>query len=161
MARRATNTARTEEIDEETGEILPMRQRGELTTVASNVEFGRSLPAGFTVAKYVSVPMLEVPPGQSFICQLVDKVRVLPPLLDENGNPRPRKIKGDHFASTIKSSNGEARLFTWNTVFRNEMEKAYPGETYVGKWFQITRLPVRSGKDYSTFAITELSPPSG
>jgi hypothetical protein len=158
MARSATRTAPREEIDEQTGEILPMRARADTREVSTNVEFGRSLPPGFAVAKYVSVPMLEVPPGQAFVCQMVDKVRILSPLLDENGNPRPRKIKGDHFASTIKSSNGEARLFTWTTVFRSEMAKAYPDDTYVGKWYQITRLPVSRGKDYSTYAITELTP---
>lgn len=159
MARRATQRTVTEEIDEDTGEILPMDTRRRDVAVAPlpNVEFGREMPTGFAVAKYVSIPMLEVPPGQAFIACMVDKVRVLPPLMDENGNPRARKIKGDHFASTIKSSNGQARLFTWNTVFRSEMEKAYPNDSYLGKWFQITRLPVKAGKDYATFSIVELT----
>lgn len=138
-------------MNEETGEI------SNVPAPISVVQFGNALPPGMRVAKYVSVPMLEVPPGQSFVCMIVDKVRVLPPLLDENGAPRKQKFKGDHHASTIRASNGEARLFTWTTVFKSEMEKAYPEDSYVGKWFQITRLPMKRGQDYSTYAITELS----
>lgn len=154
-ARNVATRPTTTEVDED-GVILPPRQRGDMRETAANVEFGRDLPSGFKIAKYVSVPMLEVPPGQSVCCQLIDKVRVLPPLLDENGVPRPNKIKGDHLASTIRSSNGEARLFTWTTVFRSEMERAYPEDAYVGKWFMITKLPMKAGKDYSTYSITEL-----
>ena len=119
---------------------------------AQNITFGQG--GAFKIAKYVSVPMLEVPPGQSFVCQLFDKVRILPPLEGQ----KPKYKDSPHWASTIKAPNGEARMFTWNTVFRTEMERNYPGDAYVGKWFQITRLPIKRGKDYATFAITELEP---
>lgn len=157
MARRTINNAQTDEIDELTGEVLPMRGNS-LTTTAQNIEFGRDVPAGFSVAKYVSVPMLEVPIGQAVTCQLVDKVRILQPMEGYKS-----KFKGDHYASTIRAANGAVRLFTWSTVFRSEIEKVYGGDSYVGKWFQITRLPMKSGREgqqYAPYAITELNPPA-
>jgi hypothetical protein len=142
-----------DDVDAETGEILPPRDRTAVATQsANNITFGQVDMGRFAVAKYVAVPMLEVPPGQSFVCQMFDAMRELPAIEGQK-----RKYKDSpHYASTIKAPNGEARLFTWNTVFRSEMEKSYPDESYVGKWFRITRLPIKRGKDYATFAIEEL-----
>ena len=106
---------------------------------------------GFEIARHVSVPMLEVPAGMSFIAQLADAVRVLPKIEGVRS-----KMKGDHFASTIIAPNGEARLLTWSAVFKSEMEKFYPEGEYVGKWFRITKIDPKPGKDYWTFAIQEL-----
>lgn len=156
MARspKQAETPPADDVDPETGEIMPAQSESRAVAQASaqNITFGQG--GAFKIAKYVSVPMLEVPVGQSFVCQLFDKVRILPTLEGQ----KPKYKDSPHWASTIKASNGEARMFTWNTVFRSEMEKNYPGDSYVGKWFQITRLPIKRGKDYSTFAITELEP---
>lgn len=146
------------DIDPDTGEFsTDMRdtalsvQRGGFERGFEDVRSDR--PAPFKVVNYVSIPMLEVPVGQTFFAQMVDKARVLPPIEGQK-----QKYKNDHVASTLKAPNGEVRLFTWNTVFRSEMERAYPEDGYVGKWFQITRLPVKRGKDYATFQITEVEP---
>lgn len=153
-AARDTHTDTTEVVDGQTGEVLTPRTRNPGTVVApsTNITFGQNIDmARFRVKSYVTVPMLEVPPGQSFVCQMFDKVKILPPIEGQK-----KKYPGDHFASTIKAPNGEARLFTWNTVFKSEMEKMFPDDAYIGEWFRITRLPVKRGKDYSTFAIEHL-----
>lgn len=158
MARAAkeTQTDQTEVVDDEaTGEVLTSRSAMRATALAvvdrSNITFGQAKDPRFRVKAYVAVPMLEVPPGQSFVAQFVDKVRVLPPIEGQK-----KKYPGDHFASTIKAMDGEARLFTWNTVFKSEMEKMFPNDEYVGEWFQITRLPMKRGKDYATYSIMHL-----
>lgn len=156
MAKAAQKARENEIVDADTGEVTERHNAGDGVGQGgpvAMVQFGSARPSGFSVKRYVSVPMLEVPPGQSFVAQMVDAVRVLPPIEGQT-----RKIKGDHYASTIKAHNGEVRLFTWTTVFRSEMEKNYPEDGYVGKWFQITRLPIRKGKDYSTYSIAELEP---
>lgn len=144
-----TETAR--EVEDERSE----RDNGGRVETAITVrgDFGVDDPGDFVPVKYVTVPMLEVPVGATFIAQMVDAMRVLPPLEGQT-----RKIKGDHVASTIRSTTGAVRLFTWNTVFRSEMEKVYEDAGYVGKWFQITKLAMKRGKDYHTFAITEVAP---
>lgn len=154
---RAARATQPVEVDEETGEILPPRARSE-NEGRSVVTFGKTEPAAFKPTKYVSVPMLEVPPGQDFYARFVDKMRVLPPLKNDKGEVIASKYKGDHCASTIEAPDGQVRLFTWNTVFRSEMDRAYPDGAYVGKWFHITRLPIKRGKDYATFAIAEVEP---
>ncbi len=147
-----------ETADEVEGEVMPPRQR-QTTAVATRerpqFSFGQEADQ-FEVAEYIAVPMLEIPPGQTFVAQFIDKVRILKPIEGYKS-----KYKGDHWASTIRAQNGEARLFTWNTVFKTEMEKNFPpdGENadgYVGEWFRITRLPIKSGKDYATFSIIRL-----
>ena len=151
---RTPRTVEPVEHDQETGEVLPPRGGAVTTRQPAQFTFGQVNTGGFKIAKYVSVPMLEVPEGMSFICQLFDKVKELEPIEGQK-----RKFKDSkHYASTIKAPNGEARLFTWNTVFKSEMEKNYPDDSYVGKWFQITRLPIKRGKDYATFAINEIEP---
>lgn len=152
---RAPKASETETVDADTGEVLVSRG-GRAVTVAgpqaSNITFGQVDMSRFSIKGYVSIPMLEIPPGQSFVAQLVDEVRILPPI---EGH-KPKYKDSAHYASTIKAPNGEARLFTWTTVFRTEMEKMFPNNAYVGEWFQITKLPIKTGKDYSTYAIVHL-----
>jgi len=137
-----------EDIDDETGEIT---QRALAVT-----DFGKGAGSGFEVVKYVSIPMLtdrEVPPGVPIVALFAEAAKVMPPL-----EGYKQKFPGDFTASVIKALNGEARLFPWSTVFKSEMARDYPDETYVGKWFQITRLPMKRGKTYWTFAIAEVRP---
>jgi hypothetical protein len=150
MAKSTQRRVVRETIDDDTGEV---DQVG--STVITVSEFGGEDATGFTPVKYVSVPILtpeEVPPGRSMICKLVDACRTMPPLKGVKS-----KFPGDFMASTIQAPNGEVRLFPWSAVFRSEMAKAYEGTTYVGKWFRITRLK-KTGKNYWSFAITEVTP---
>lgn len=149
-ASRSTPGPSGREIDGDTGEVSESR------AVAAVSEFGGG-EGTFKAVKYVSVPMLtpdEVPPGRSMICKMADAMRVMPPLEGVKV-----KFPGDFMCSTIQAPNGEVRLFPWSAVFRSEMAKAYEGEGYVGKWFRITRLK-KTGKNYWTFAITEVEPVS-
>ena len=143
----APDTAATHETDPETGEVLSTA-RGLQRTAG----FGDHAGAAFRTVKYVSVPMLEVPPGVAFYCQFVDKARILPPIEGYKS-----KFKGDHWASTIRAPNGEVRLISWGVVLKNEMETAYPDDSYVGKWFQMTLIK-KPRVDYNSWAITEVEP---
>ena len=154
MARNAKTTAsreaeRSELIDGETGEIIPGPGVGGAMQTMNG--FGQIDRSNLKIKSYVSTPMIEVPEGVSFIAQMVDACRPLPPL--EGVKP---KYTTPHFASTIKAPNGEVRLITWTAVLKSEIERAYPDGSYVGKWFQITKLPKKKGKDYSAYAIAEV-----
>lgn len=157
MARQATRTAPADQgqvIDAQTGEITPYERIP--SNVATLMEFGGSeeSQANFKIVKHVAVPMLsmkEAPPGRAIICKFVDVARVAPPL---EGFKSP--ISTPMYISTIEARNGTARTLPWTQVFRQEMDKAYPNGAYVGKWFQVTRMPMKEGKRYWTFAIAEV-----
>jgi hypothetical protein len=154
MARGTTRAAArpSETIDNDTGEVLETGRSRALAPVQQAIlTFGQGGLADFEIAKYVTVPMLEVPPGVPFIAMLQDKVQLI-----VDGVPVKSKIKGPHNASTIVAPDGEARLLTWSAVFMSEMTKAYPNDEYVGKWFKITKMQMKAGKDYWTYAIVEL-----
>lgn len=145
-------TARDEpDHDEETGEVT-----NNDNAVVVRGDFGLVETGEFEVVRHVSVPMLEVPAGAMFIARMVDKMRVLKPL----DGVKP-EFPGDHIASTIEATTGAVRLFTWSSVFKSEMERDYPNDSYVGKWFQITKLPKKRGKRYFAFAISEVKPKGG
>lgn len=139
------------DYDADTGEVMPDGPRA-----VAVQDFGRTAHTGFEVVQYVSIPMLtdrEVPPGVSIVAHFAEAAKVMPPLEGQKA-----KFPGDFWCSVIKAQNGEARLFPWSTVFKSEMERTYPNASYVGKWFQITRLPMKRGKTYWTFAIAEVRP---
>ena len=149
-----STTPQGEVIDAETGEVTPY------TPIPGNqvtlMEFGGTDEAmnNFRIVKHVAVPMLsmkEAPPGRAIICKFVDVAREAPPL---EGYKSP--IKTPMFISTIEARNGTARMLPWTSVFKQEMEKSYPNGSYVGKWFQVTRMPMKEGKRYWTFAIAEV-----
>lgn len=118
------------------------------------VQFGGlAAGAGFEQVAYITVPMLNVPDGTTIIVRMLDAVEVLPELEGVT-----KKFPGDHFASRIAATNGDVRLFTWTSVFMKEMEKAYPNQSYVGKWFQITIEGLKRGKKYRVPAIIEVRP---
>lgn len=157
MARQAASRSQQpqgEVIDAETGELTPYTQIP--ANVPTLMEFGNTdeSTANFKIVKHVAVPMLsmkEAPPGRAIICKFVDVCREAPPLEGYNS-----AIKTPMFISTIEARNGTARMLPWTHVFRQEMEKSYPNGAYVGKWFQVTRMPKKEGKRYWTFAIAEV-----
>lgn len=157
MARTATARATApqgEVIDAETGEITPYTPIDR--SVPTLMEFGgtEETTSNFRIVKHVAVPMLslkEAPPGRAIICKFVDACRVAPKLEGYKSS-----IPGDMYFSTIEARNGTARMLPWTSVFKTEMEKSYPNGSYVGKWFQVTRMPMKEGKRYWTFAIAEV-----
>ena len=155
MARKPTAPeSRGETIDHETGEVV----ESPANAVAVQ-EFGGNKAAfndtDFEVVAYVSVPMLstrEVPPGRSMVCMIADLMHEAP-LIE---GVKPKYENSPLYICTIKALNGEARVLPCSKVFRQEMEAKYPNGSYVGKWFQITRMPKKEGKNYWTFAIAEV-----
>lgn len=141
-------------IDNETGEVLPEAQPAE-----ERPQFGSGQLAmnetDFEVVQYVSVPMLstrEAPPGRPWVCQIADAMHEAPVL----EGVKPKFENSPLIICTIKALNGEARVLPCSKVFRQEIDSKYPNQTYVGKWFQVTRQHKKEGKNYWTFAIAEV-----
>jgi hypothetical protein len=157
MARQAVRTAPEAQgvvIDAQTGEVTPYDRAP--SNVPTLMEFGgtEETQANYKIVKHVAVPMLslkEAPPGRAIICKFVDACRIAPKLEGYKS-----AIPGDMYFSTVEARNGTARMLPWTQVFKTEMEKSYPNGSYVGKWFQVTRMPMKEGKRYWTFAIAEV-----
>jgi hypothetical protein len=142
-----------ETIDNDTGEVVEGRE------VATQATFGSGQASlnetDFEVVQYVSVPMLsakEAPPGRPWVCQIADAMHEAPMI----EGVKPKYENSPLIICTIKALNGEARVLPCSKVFRQEIDAKYPNNSYVGKWFQVTRLPKKEGKNYWTFAIAEV-----
>lgn len=102
----------------------------------------------FKVVKAVTRPVLKCGTSPEFI-------RVEGPI--HRGEPmKGTKIaEAPYLMDIINLRTGEAALMICPTVFRNELEKGYPKESYVGKDFQIRKITTE-GKAYSLWSITEI-----
>lgn len=54
--------------------------------------------------------------------------------------------------------NNQPSTMVANEVFRTELQKQYPNDTYVGKYFEVIKNTKAEGKNYNTFGITEIAP---
>jgi hypothetical protein len=54
---------------------------------------------------------------------------------------------------------GEAQMIV-NAVVKSVLTESYPGDTYVGKCFSITKLARAAGKAYNPFNIVEIEDPA-
>jgi hypothetical protein len=72
------------------------------------------------------------------------------------GEPIPNaKIKElPSLLDVINLRTGEAMVIVCATVLRQELEAAYPGDSIIGKQFQIRKI--KTSKDYSLWSIAEI-----
>lgn len=102
---------------------------------------------GFATTKQVIIPLLK----------LVENVAVIVTITSEffTGKKVDDKKEAAILCRVADPATGETYEMIANTVFRSTLEEAYPKGSYVGKTFQITKLPAREGKNYNGFKILE------
>lgn len=112
------------------------------------------------VKKRVAYPVLPFLENMTIVCRFIDNIHVGKVIsADTVGKAK----KEPAMVATIMALNGEHRTLICGAVLRKELEEAYPSDGYVGAWFHITKLPMKTSKDgnnYSTFVINEIEPPS-
>jgi len=103
----------------------------------------------FTVVKAVTRPVLKFGAAPEYI--LIESAMY-------QGEPMEKsKIKElPILMDVVDLKTGEAMLMICPTVFRQELSKAYPDHTYVGKTFQVRKIKTED-KDYSLWGITEIA----
>lgn len=112
----------------------------------------------FRIVKHVTRPLLKLVDGVPTYIKLDAAFKQAEqqknPKKDAAGNiiPPPFVIDITNLEGGIPST------MVANEVFRSELEKQYPNETYVGKYFEIIKNTKAEGKNYNTFGITELAP---
>jgi hypothetical protein len=113
------------------------------------------------VVKHVTRPLLKLEPGVDYLVTIESAFRqaeqMKNPKKDANGNVIPPPFVIDVFAhaSTSDPELGTPSQMVANEVFRSELIKQYPNDTYVDKVFHLVKNTKAEGKNYNTFGITE------
>lgn len=110
-------------------------------------------PSVVEVVKRISTPALPFPMGATYVLKIREAVRVSEV---EDSKFGPARV------SEVEALDGSVRLLIWNEVLHTAMQRAYPADDYVGRWFQITKTAVKEGKRgrYADFAIVEIKGPA-
>jgi hypothetical protein len=105
----------------------------------------------FKVKRRVTVPVLPFPAGSAIVCRILDEIH--------ESQVEDSRYPGAASVCQIEAADGEVRILITGTVLRKALERDYPSAGYVGSWFHIAKLPLRSDKSYADYAITEIEPP--
>lgn len=114
-----------------------------------------ALPPGVKVMRNVTMPSLAIKDaGQSAYLEIRDKMRV--------SNIQPKKGEQAREPATICTAvnvfTGEAFTLIVPAVVKANLERDYPGDSYVGKQFYIKNMGKRTpGQRYKDFSIMEIS----
>ena len=74
---------------------------------------------------------------------------------DDGKQKAPPKI-----LNVINLETGEANTLVCGVVVVSEITENYEGDSYVGKCFMIKKLGKKEGRDYFTYAISEIEDPT-
>lgn len=100
--------------------------------------------------RQVTLPVVSWPTGATIVCRIAEAFH--------ESDVDDKRYPGKALVARIEAMNGEARTLIGGTVLRAALDKEYPGSSYVGAWFRMTKLS-RPDKRYSDYAITEIEPP--
>ena len=112
-----------------------------------------ALPAGFKVAKLVTLPLSKWKNDQPKFLQFDSEIFQGKELTVNKGKTEEKPAD---LANCVDLVTGEQVQIIVGAVLKSTMEEEYPQGGYVGKAFQITqhRDP---GKKYNTYSIAELA----
>lgn len=155
MAKKSAPRRPAQMIDPDTGEVI---EGGENLPAVVPDEF---LPAegAPAIVHRVTVPVLRFDPGQTVVCKIITPIEEGEELKQVNEKSKKAKY-GPAYLARVEGVHGGVRQLVFSTVLRGELDKEYPGATYVGKWFQISKFAPQPGKDYNTFEIIEVKAPA-
>lgn len=114
-----------------------------------------ALPPGVKVMRNVTMPSLAVKDaGQSAYLEIRDKMRVSQIKAKAGEQQRePATI-----CTAVNVFTGEAFTFIVPAVVKANLERDYPGDSYVGKQFYVKNMGKRTpGQRYKDFSIMEIS----
>ncbi len=123
------------------------------TETATATETKTALPAGFKVAKLVTLPLSKWKNEQPKFLQPESAIFEGKELSVNKGKTEEKPAD---LMNCIDLATGEQVQVIVGAVLKSTLTEEYPGDSYVGKAFQITqhRDP---GKKYNTYSIAELT----
>ena len=107
-------------------------------------------PDDLTVLRHVTVPVLQLPLNSPIICKIRDAVHRSD--IEDSRYPDAANV------CQIEAPSGDVRVLIIGTVLGAALDREYPDQTYVGRWFRIAKLQ-RVEKRYADYAIAEIASP--
>lgn len=114
------------------------------------------LPAGFKVAKKVTLPAKSVKPGESGVFWVVEPIHVSTvqgKLREDGTRDKPASV-----CRAVDMSTGEEIILIVGVVIAKNLDEHYPNNGYVNKVFGIeNRGKAKVSDKYNSYNITELT----
>ncbi len=106
----------------------------------------------FIRVKSVTRPVFKFPTTASLYLRFDGPIYIA----EKSTAPSQKDMEPPHLANVTDMETGEEGQIVLGSVLISELEKAYPGETYVGKIFEIGKKKIPE-KKYSLWTINEVS----
>lgn len=114
------------------------------------------MSAKFKTVKQVTMPLIKF--GSVPIIVRFDSAIYIGEKL-EGGTAAQRAMEPPHMAHVTDMETGEVGVVIFGAVLLKEIEKHYPKESYVGKFFAIAKKsPPEGDKKYSLWSVVEVAP---
>lgn len=107
----------------------------------------------FKRTKVVTVPLLKPALGVPFYVRADGEIYLGKELKATAG---AKKMEPAHLMNCTNLETGELCQIIVPSVLLSIMTEEYPEKSYVGKSFEMTKLPKNSGKDYHGFTVNEI-----
>lgn len=104
----------------------------------------------------ITRPVLKLDDGQTHYIQIEEAFRVERLTEEQRRKSKFPESEEIVLCNVTDLETGEAMQLVVRTVFRSELEEAYPNAGYVGKAFEVKMSDAGAGKRYKLFSIAEV-----
>lgn len=119
----------------------------------------------FRVVKHVTRPLIKMELDRPYYVKIESAFFQA----EQVKNPKKTKVmvngveteqiqQPPYIIHVVDLSTGVSAQMVANEVLKAELVKQYKDDSYVGKYFELTKSGKAEGKNYNTFGITELEP---
>lgn len=110
--------------------------------------------------KLLTRPVFKWVVGQTLHCLIESAMHVGKEIKSRTADPEAKKKEPATLCNVINLATGEPGQIIANAIIKSTLDEEYPGNTYVGKCFSITKQARQEGKQYDKFAIEEIENPN-
>jgi len=132
----------------------------EVVVVLPSMGAALTLPDGtrFKVAKQVTRTVLQQVNEVPFYIEITSSIHVstIDPEYSKYKNKDTGEASLPDVCDVTNLETGECQILIVNTVLGSELERNYPGDSYVGRSFGVLRTKSEMDKRYFTYKIIEL-----
>lgn len=114
----------------------------------------------FKRVRLLTRPTLKFQEGVPIFVKIEEKMFIGKDIVGRNADTTKAKKEPATIANVIDLTNGEPSQIVCATIVKSTLTEEYPGETYVGKCFAMTKMAKDSGKDYNKYKIEQIEDPA-